>query len=119
MVMIAPIASRLSFSPDGLLLVAPTGLHRPPQPKKNVSTSSGTAAKSAAAAADSSRSFCTHIFSRFSLTSPCLSLVGLEDPSVAVRFCPLLFKPLLSDQKQMMIDGDYRSRWNSLLSCLL
>ena len=49
---------------------------------------------------------------RFCLTSPCVSLTGLEDPSVAVRFCPLLFKPLQDPSavgdKQMMIDGDYR-----------
>jgi len=41
-----------------------------------------------------------------------LSLVGLEDPSVAVRCCPLLFKPLTGGAagsgKKMMIDGDYR-----------
>jgi chromatin assembly factor 1 subunit B len=41
---------------------------------------------------DSKRSFCTHIFSRAQLSIPIVSLVGLEDPSIAVRCSPVLYK---------------------------
>eukprot|EP01038_Epipyxis_sp_PR26KG_P005152 gene5152-7172_t len=85
---------RLCFTPDGQLLISPTGIHKPP-------------------GSDSSKSFCTHIFSRNQLQSPYLSLIGLEEPSVAVRCCPQLFKlipyntehPLVNNH---MIQGDYR-----------
>lgn len=91
---------RLTFSPDGLLLLTPTGIHRPPE-----TLPPSTGLKHANLGP---KSFCTHVFSRFSFSTPCLSLVGLDDPSVAVRCCPLLFRPLLDDGKQMMIPGDYR-----------
>lgn len=96
---------RLTFTPDGQLLLTPTGIHRPPS---NVSHS---------------KSFCTHVYSRQQLMqnssanssatnsgssiSPCLSLIGLEDPSVAVRCCPRLFK-LQQSASPSLIPGDYR-----------
>lgn len=41
------------------------------------------------------------------LSSPIVSLVGLESPSVAVRFSPLLYK-MIPSQSPPMLYGDYR-----------
>lgn len=80
---------RLSFSPDGNLLLIPTGIHRLPNAGKGLSSSS---AASNTSPSSSSKSFCTHVFLRDNLTVPCVSYAGLEEPSVAVRCCPRLFK---------------------------
>ncbi len=105
---------RLSFSPDGLLLITPTGIHRPPSdaPAKGsgaVASSSAQKTSSAApaAVAGPAKSFCTHIYSRNQLSTPCLSLTGLDEPSVAVRCCPRLFK-LAPSENASLIPGDYR-----------
>ena len=71
---------RPAFSPDGELVVAPTGIHR---------TGAGKSAKQL--------SFCTHVYSRHLLQAPVASLIGLEDPSVAVRFSPVLYELVDSD----------------------
>eukprot|EP01034_Spumella_vulgaris_P041075 gene41075-50830_t len=112
---------RLTFTPDGLLLIAPTGNHRPPvsaggtasaktnTSSNNNSNSKSTASNNTAASLPSgtNKSFCTHIFSRHQLTTPCLSLVGLDEPSIAVRCCPRLFK-LVENGGEPLIKGDYR-----------
>jgi len=104
------LCSRLTFTPDGLLLIAPTGIHRPAVDKASSSSSAGSSAdKAAHRGAAGAKSFCTHIFSRNALTTPCASLVGLEDPSVAVRCCPRLYKLLPSPSgAEAFIHGDYR-----------
>jgi chromatin assembly factor 1 subunit B len=81
---------RPSFSPDGLLLVTPTGIYR------NIKTKQ--------------QSFCTHIFARNLLTTPVISLVGLEDPSVAVRFSSVLYELVQSSTVPLesIIPGSYR-----------
>lgn len=79
--------SRLSFSPDGSLLVTPTGVF------KSKSTNQ--------------TSFVTHIFSRCDLSTPIVSLAGLESPSVAVRFSPILYQ-MIPNNKLPLFQGDYR-----------
>lgn len=83
---------RPSFTPDGSLLITPTGIHRPVVSSAG-STSGGT-------------SFCTHVFLRGHLQSPVLSLVGLEDPSVAVRCCPLLYELVKHSPQHLEGEGD-------------
>lgn len=115
---------RLCFTPDGLLLITPAGIHRPPADKAAASATTSSSASSSVAdkgrsggpssasgAAGAAKSFCTHIFSRNALATPCASLVGLEDPSVAVRCCPRLFTLLQSPSGQVdtpYIPGEYR-----------
>ena len=92
---------RPAFSPDGLLLLTPTGTYRNIKAKQ--------------------QSFCTHIYSRALLATPVMSLIGLEDPSVAVRFSPVVYLPItqgsckegdnMSEEEKvinMMIPGSYR-----------
>ncbi len=82
---------RPSFSPDGALFVAPTGIYR------NLSSLQQT--------------FCTHVFSRTLMTSPIMSLVGLEDPSVVIRFSPVLFKLICTSSEEKpysIVPGKYR-----------
>jgi chromatin assembly factor 1 subunit B len=87
------LCRRPAFSPDGSLLVVPTGILRGSAPN------------------DTSHTFATHIFHRGDLQSPVVSLAGLEDPSVAVRFSPLLYS-LRSGQGQeepeTLFKGAYR-----------
>jgi hypothetical protein len=84
---------RLSFSPDGCLLVIPTGIHKQHLLSSSSSSSSSQTNKSNHPHNNKGgRSYCTHIFARDHWTTPCLSLIGLEEPSVAIRFCPRLFK---------------------------
>jgi chromatin assembly factor 1 subunit B len=77
---------RPSFSPDGNLIITPTGIHRPP-PSDKQSVSSD----------NSLNSFCTHIYTRDQLTTPAVSLVGLEDPSVGIRFSPIIYNLVQSN----------------------
>jgi hypothetical protein len=97
---------RLSFSPDGLLLIAPTGVFRPPNSTTTTTTSSSSSSSSAAT------QFCTHLFLREHYETPAVSLSGLEDPSVAVRCCPRLFKPMKdsdsSSSSAGLFQGNYR-----------
>lgn len=95
---------RLTFTPDGQYLLAPTGIHRP---QGTGSSSSKMLDVSAGARnAQTTDSYCTHVFARSHLSTPCLSLVGLEEPSVAVRCCP---RPLqLVHGSQPLLPGDYR-----------
>ena len=91
---------RPAFSPDGLLLLTPTGTYRNIKAKQ--------------------QSFCTHIYSRAYLSTPVMSLIGLEDPSVAVRFSPVVYLPItqgsckegdnMSEEEKVinMIPGSYR-----------
>jgi len=92
---------RPDFTPDGTLLITPTGIHRP-----NAPGSKGPAADKD----DPGNSFCTHIFYREHMSSPILSLAGLEDPSVAVRCCPVLFKLVRTGEAvpTCMVAGKYR-----------
>lgn len=96
---------RVSCSPDGALIIAPTGIYHPP----------GAKASKAAPSSTPSNSFCTHLFARDNLTSPCLSLVGLEEPSVAVRCFARPYKLVKHSASSgtenaplSMIPGDYR-----------
>jgi chromatin assembly factor 1 subunit B len=90
---------RPAFSPDGALFMAPTGVYRP------------TVDKTGSLKDLPSSSFCTHVFSREHLTSPIISLSGLEEPSIAVKFSPVVYKLVrLSGEKTpvAMIGGEYR-----------
>ena len=94
---------RPAFTPDGSLLITPTGIHRP------LTTQSPEDARSS----DAVPSFCTHVFLRDHLQSPIVSLVGLEEPSVAIRCCPLLFKRVVDNSNERVVsgslfEGDYR-----------
>ena len=95
---------RLCFTPDGSLLITPTGIHRPP------ASNLESVASINAGGYVGSKSFCTHIFNRNHLSSPCISLVGIDEPSVAVRCCPRMFKliPSTSEDCKPLISGDYR-----------
>jgi hypothetical protein len=122
---------RPTFTPDGNLVIAPTGIHRPipiPESLKGRSTEEGVEetpdkTRSRPEAGESKGKFCTHIFSRYDLTTPVMSLTGLEEPSVAVRCSPVLYKLVAtpedatqetdassgqSYQGKAMIPGDYR-----------
>lgn len=106
---------RPAFSPDGSLLITPAGVYRPLHP-------SSSSADLAAAAAAAGPSFCTHVFLRDQLQSPIVSLVGLEDPSVAVRCCPLLYQPVDhakasdgSPAAEPLFGGTYRLRCLQLI----
>jgi chromatin assembly factor 1 subunit B len=92
---------RPDFTPDGTLLISPTGVFKP----------SSVAGAADASAAGGATSFCTHVFWRDHLQSPILSLTGLEDPSVAVRCCPVLFKLVRTEGEAVpdcMVAGNYR-----------
>jgi hypothetical protein len=39
-----------------------------------------------------SQSFCCHVFTRQQLVYPIASLAGLEEPAVAIRFSPVVYK---------------------------
>jgi chromatin assembly factor 1 subunit B len=92
---------RPSFTPDGSLLITPAGIHRP--------VSSATLGNDTSMLGSS---FCTHVFLRDHLQTPIVSLVGLEDPSVAVRCSPILYKLVEhggEEAKQnSLFSGDYR-----------
>ncbi len=99
---------RLAFSPDGNLIIAPTGIFRnmslpeSPQPSPDLEASL-KAIKG---------NFCTHVFSRWNIASPILSLAGLDEPSVAVRFSPVLYELVSSpaeSEPRSLIPGDYRA----------
>lgn len=86
---------RLTFTPDGSLLITPCGIHRDFNAVLNkLQTTQNTTGSHIRNFTNNNtlHSFCTHIFSRESPSSPCLSLIGLDNPSVGVRCCPLLFK---------------------------
>lgn len=95
------IDSRLSFSPDGSLLVVPTGVHRHLKGSSTTPSSSN----------NNHRSYATHIFVRDNWQTPAASLIGAEEPSVGVRFCPKPFQ-LLNDSNSVfsppMFHGNYR-----------
>ena len=92
---------RPTFTPDGQLFIAPTGVYKHTEdiikqldPTVEVSP----------------KSFCTHIFSRNQMTAPIASLTGLEDPSVAVKCNPVLYKmkDYDGDIQTPMVPGKYR-----------
>jgi chromatin assembly factor 1 subunit B len=83
---------RLSFSPDGALLVVPTGVHRDLKAPAN---------------AQQARTYATHVFVRDSWQTPAVSLAGLEEPSVGVRFCPRPFQ-LLAAEEPPLFQAPYR-----------
>jgi hypothetical protein len=88
---------RPCFSPDGSLLFCPTGVHRPfPPPREKESKENE---KERDLEYERKKSFCTHIFVRSQLSIPAISLIGLEDPSTAVRCSPILYKLVPSTSK--------------------
>jgi len=102
---------RPDFTPDGSLLLAPTGIHRSPPAAAGAGAGAATGKNAAAA---TTTTFCTHVFWREHLQSPILSLTGLEDPSVCVRCCPLLYKLVetpgagAGSVPESMVTGKYR-----------
>ncbi len=102
---------RPCFSPDGNILITPTGIHRSISHPLDDTKASGTSESNARNPA-LSNSFCTHIYSRDHLVSPIVSLIGLEDPSVSVRCSPILYKLVKSEESEAnpssVIKGDYR-----------
>lgn len=99
----------MTFTPDGLLLIAPTGIHR--NPLVSHQSNNGNKKNSNNPLA---RSFCTHVYHRGQLLGnaappfPFTSLIGLDEPSVAVRVCPRLFKMMHSTTVRPFLAGDYR-----------
>lgn len=91
---------------DGSLLVLPTGMYRDPLNDKP----------------NAAAPFCTYVYARSNWTHPLLCLAGLEEPSVAVRCHPFLFRMMEYDkefqsnssskgvqqQYQPLIPGNYR-----------
>lgn len=116
------LCRRLSFSPDGCLLVVPTGVHRNMTPPSSSSSNNGLKPiqqKIASSVAQQQhqqqqRSFATHIFARDQWATPCISLLGLDEASVAIRFCPKLFElvqyPVTSvnPAPKPLFEGTYR-----------
>lgn len=109
------LCRRPAFSPDGALLITPTGIHRVP-------SSLDTPAYPKANLEKEQQSFCTHIYSRDHIAAgPVVSLVGLEDPSVAVRFSPVLYEMIShttasgSAPATPMIKGKYRYKMMDIL----
>lgn len=117
---------RPTYSPDGLLLFSPTGVHRSafstqpdyvPLTEKNTTVSKNEITYSGSSSSGSTgNSFCTHVYSREHLNSPILSLLGLEDPSVAVRCSPVLYNIVKSTSETdssivttSVFRGDYRT----------
>ena len=101
---------RPAFSPDGLLLFTPTGVHRNSMsvPPESVV---GQATIGASSSGANGNSFATHVYSREHLSSPIISLLGLEDPSVAVRCSPVLYKMVNvagAGADSALLRGDYR-----------
>ena len=99
---------RPTFTPDGALLILPTGIFRS-TPSTNASSSGKK----------SSQSFCTYIISRNNLTTPIICLVGLEEPSIAVRCSPALYKMVEykddieaanNNSGKNLLNGKYRYR---------
>ena len=88
---------RPTFTPDGLLLITPMGIYHP--------ITANTSNTPASANINPGVSYCTHVYSRGCFTAPHIastggnccpiySLVGLDEPSVAVRCNPRLFYPM-------------------------
>jgi hypothetical protein len=108
---------RLSFSPDGSLLIVPAGVYRP-QPQSSSSTTGGAKALPSPSSSSTSSnnninsalSYCTHIFKRGHFSTPVLSLMGPDDPSVAIRCCPRLFKLMKNKNGDVesLFEGKYR-----------
>lgn len=83
------ISRRPCFTPDGALLLVPTGVYK---------------------SASGQQSFCTYVVSRNNLTTPIVCLPGLEEPSIAVRCSPVVYKLKPSGSpSEPMIPGNYRS----------
>ncbi|KAI5733217.1 hypothetical protein M8J76_009076 [Diaphorina citri] len=73
---------RLTFSPDGQLLIAPSGcLENSDSTRKPISV--------------------THVFTRACLNKPAVCLPSLQYYSVAVKCCPVLFELKPSDDKPL------------------
>lgn len=83
---------RPTFTPDGALILCPTGLYRP-------HSIEGTPL--------GPQSFGSYIISRNHLNEPLAFLGGLEDPSVAIRCSPILYK-LVEGSGETLINGAYR-----------
>ena len=77
---------RLDTSPDGALVVVPTGVYVNPGEKKT-------------------RLNTTYVFARHSLDTPIYHLPSADEVSVAVRFCPLLYTLNESDEPPLVNVG--------------
>ena len=102
---------RPEFSPDGAILVTPMGVYTP---------------AATGVDGDPAPSYCTHVFSREGILhssvvagsscAPIYSLVGLDEPSVAVRFNPRLFVPMTGPEGASM-DSVIRGKYRLVLRC--
>ena len=115
--------------------MAPTGIYRATNAPDSSGGGGGGGGGSSSSGVHTSRgsvdkdhdkekqSFCTHIFARDHLNgggssggtggglSPAVSLVGLEDPSVAVRFSPVLYEMVAHPDEKApptLFAGKYR-----------
>ncbi|XP_058788838.1 chromatin assembly factor 1 subunit B [Phymastichus coffea] len=79
---------RLTFTPDGSLIIAPSGIIEPQESTEKVSNG-------------------TIVFSRHSLKEPVAILPSYEEVTNAARCCPVYFK-LRNDGPMPMIDLPYR-----------
>ncbi|CDK27103.1 unnamed protein product [Kuraishia capsulata CBS 1993] len=114
---------RLSFSPDGSLLLTASGIFRttttaveeteaPPTPDYSGAGSSGAAVGGAATHVPPSTSVTTmntvYIHTRAGLNrSPVAHLVGLKKPAIAIRFSNVIYK-LIQDEASEVINLPYR-----------
>lgn len=111
---------RPTFTPDGALLIIPTGVHRsiPPVSQSNKSPGNNSSSSSSSSSSvaqiqqqQQSQSFCTYIVSRNNLSTPIISLIGLEEPSIAVRCNPAIFRLIdYADDENSgtLLSGKYR-----------
>ena len=92
---------RPTFTPDGQLFIAPTGVYKH---MEDVTKASDPLLEVP------EKSFCTHIFSRHRMFAPIASLTGLDDPSVSVKCNPVLFKmkDYEDDSQSPLVPGKYR-----------
>lgn len=83
---------RLTFSPDGSLLVTPLGIYR--ESENRTSTAATDDKKDQKDDAETSIETNTvYVFTRAGLNrGPICHLPGLKKPAIAVKFCPQLFK---------------------------
>ncbi|XP_020709487.2 chromatin assembly factor 1 subunit B isoform X2 [Athalia rosae] len=79
---------RLTFSSDGLLIIAPSGIIEPQESSEKLSNA-------------------TIIFSRHNIKEPIIVLPSLEQSTIAVRCCPVYFE-LREDGPVSLIDLPYR-----------
>lgn len=109
---------RPDFAPDGSFLVAPTGIYRMPAAASlgGANASNATEQPGTAASTKAQQSFCCHVFARNQLTFPAVSLAGLEEPAISVRFSPVLYNWMASNSPPLL-NGKFRFVFAVTTSC--